>query len=67
MKIKVELVPMGTPNFIMQKMSAGQKQDGFKESPKFALSELDEETLAGLCDEFRAEIFQKAGQIDPVG
>lgn len=35
------------------------------EAPKYALSKLTAETLAELCDQFRAEVFKKAGIIDP--
>jgi len=63
--IKVKLRPLMTPNYAIQEMPAGLKQDGLRELPKFALSELDAETLSDLCDEFRREIFTKAGKSDP--
>jgi hypothetical protein len=33
--------------------------------PKWSLKEVDAETLAKMCDDFRAEIFRKAGKPDP--
>jgi len=38
---------------------------GMVESPKFRLEELDAPDLAKLCDDFRAEVFRKAGKQDP--
>lgn len=64
--IKVELRPFSVPNFVIQVMAPGKRQDGFKEAPSYALSELDADTLSEMCDEFRAEIFKKAGKEDPV-
>lgn len=34
-------------------------------APSYALSDLDADTLSKMCDEFRAEIFEKAGKEDP--
>jgi hypothetical protein len=34
--------------------------------PKWSLKEVDAETLAKMCDDFRAEIFRKAEKPDPV-
>lgn len=65
MKMQIELLPMRVPNFVIQKMPPRPRQEGMVESPKFALAELDADTLAGLCDEFRAEVFAKAGKVDP--
>ena len=66
MKMTVELQPFGTPNYVIQKMAPRPKQDGIVECPKYHLRELDAETLAGLCDQFRREIFEKAGKSDPL-
>ena len=56
----VELKPFMVPNFVTQETPAGRKQDGFKESPKFALHELDADTLQALCDQFTKGVFAKA-------
>ena len=65
MEMKIELIPMWVPNFVLQKMPPRPRQDGFAEGPKFALAELDAATLAGLCDQFRKDVFAKAGKVDP--
>lgn len=61
----IELQPFGTPNFVIQKMAPRPKQEGMIECPKYHLRELDADTLAELCDQFRREIFEKAGMPDP--
>ena len=33
--------------------------------PKWALAEVDAETLATMCEDFRKEVFRKAGKADP--
>lgn len=65
--MKIELQPWTTPDFIMGKMPAGQRQDGFNPdaAPKWHVREVDAETLTEQCDKFRAEIFAKAGKSDP--
>ena len=62
---KLDLHPWTVPNFCIVKMPSRVRQDGLGEAPKFALAEVDAETLAQLCDDFRAEVFRKAGKPDP--
>lgn len=35
--------------------------------PTMHLSELSEDTLSALCDDFRSNVFRLAGKIDPKG
>ncbi len=35
------------------------------ERPKWALQDVPADMLSNLCDQFRAEIFRKSGQVDP--
>jgi len=65
--MKIELQPWMTPNFITGVMPVGKRQDGFNPdaAPKWHIGDVDAETLAEQCDRFRAEIFRKAGKIDP--
>ena len=58
---------MGTPNFVLGIMPAKERQDGFNPdaAPKWALKDVDVETLSMLCDAYRADIFHKAGKNDP--
>lgn len=64
-KIDLELRPFEVPNYVSVNESPSARQEGFIEGRKFHLSELDEETLSGLCDEFRAQVFAKAGKTCP--
>lgn len=63
--MRVRLLPFSTPNYVIAASEPVMRQDGFKEAPKWPLSELDAETLAAMCDDFRAAIFKKAGKPDP--
>ena len=58
---KVELQPFRTPNYVLTKISPKPREEGFKENPKYHLSELDEETLQELCAAFICEVYEKAG------
>lgn len=61
MKSEVKLQPIRVPNYILAEQEQGRRQDGFKEGIKFHVSELDEDTLNDLCDQFRLDLFAKAG------
>lgn len=65
--MKIELQRWQTPNYVTGIMPAGKRQDGFNPDsvPKWHISEVDAETLAEQCDKFRAEVFEKAGKVDP--
>lgn len=61
----VELQPFSVPNYVIQVVPPGQRQDGFREAPKYRLSEIDADTLAEMCDDFRRAVFEKAGITAP--
>jgi len=63
--MKVELQQWQTPNFVRIKMPPRRREDGFREDPCFSLKELEVQDLSNQCDKFRAEIFEKAGKVDP--
>ena len=63
--IKVKLRPFTVPNYVIHEISPGLRQDGFLESPKTALKDLDEQTLAALCEEFIDNVFLKAAKKRP--
>lgn len=46
-------------------MPLGKREDGFKEAPCYPLSDLDSFTLHKLCEDFRDEVFRKAGKEQP--
>jgi hypothetical protein len=63
--MKVELNPWMVPNFVTAKMPPRPRQEGYQEAPAWALKDVDADTLATQCDQFRAEVFRKAGKPDP--
>lgn len=65
MKVELKLKPFQVPNYVFSEHPPILRQEGFQESPKFALNELSEESLSELCDQFRTDIFRKAGKADP--
>lgn len=64
-KMQIEVQPWLVPNFVTGKMPAGNRQDGIVEPPKWALSDVEPDVLASMCNAFRAEVFRKAGKPDP--
>lgn len=61
-KIELDLVPFNVPNFVLVKEKPRKRQEGFAEGMKFRLADLDAATLDKLCEEFKKEIFKKAGK-----
>ena len=63
--IEVKLKPFQVPNFVLVEPTPGRRDEGMKEPSKFHLSDLDSDSLAKLCDEFRKQVFAKAGKTEP--
>lgn len=63
--LEVELLSFKTPNFVRAVGKPGEREDGMQEAPCYPLSDLDPYTLAKMCDQFRDEIFKKAGKHQP--
>jgi len=63
--LQVELQPFQTPNFVRARSKPGLKQDGMQELSCYPLSHLDSLTLDKLCNEFRDDVFRKAGKEQP--
>lgn len=58
---EVELIPFRVPNYVLTKQQPKNKGEGVSfDGPKYHLSELDDETLDKLCDQFRKDVFAKA-------
>ena len=60
----IKLQPFRVPNFVLTDPKIGKREDGFYEKPKYALNELDAATLDLLCEQFREDVFRKAGKMD---
>lgn len=65
MKIELKLQPFKTPYFVLSQVAPKPRDRGFEQVPSFPLSDLDPEALSAMCDEFRAEVFEKAGKQYP--
>ena len=63
--IQVELKPFQTPSYVIVESKAGLRQEGMMEPAGYPLSVVDAETLNKLCNDFRDEVFRKAGKIQP--
>lgn len=62
MTIKIKLKPFKIPSEVCEDIDASK----FKGEPRiYALSDLDPVCLSELCDQFRRDIFKKAGLPDP--
>lgn len=60
MKHEIKLQPFKVPNFVLAHGPARPRQEGFIEPPKFALHELSEATLTEMCEQFKADVLEKA-------
>jgi hypothetical protein len=65
MKMKIQLQPFMVPNYVLALSEPRPRQEGFIEASKWHIREVDEETLSGLCDLFRHDVFMKAEKVDP--
>jgi len=59
-KLNVELIPFNIPNYVIVKRPPRPRNQGFEEGPKYHISELDEDTLNQLCDQFKSDVLAKA-------
>lgn len=63
--IEVSLKPFITPNYVLTDEPPNSREDGYVECRQFRLSELHADTLSKMCDDFRKEVFKKAGKQEP--
>ena len=61
MRHTIELKPFTIPNFVLPVRTVPINES----AESIPLRELSAETLAELCDRFRADVFAKAGKLDP--
>lgn len=59
--LTVKLKPFGIPNYVLSDQNEGLIQHG----QSFPLHEVSAESLALMCDQWRAGVFAKAGKSDP--
>lgn len=64
----MKLKPFQVPNFVILELPNRVRQEGFSgDTPTIPLMNLDVATLDEMCNEFRSEVFRKAGKQDPNG
>jgi hypothetical protein len=64
--MKVKLRPWIAPNFAVPEAPARPREEGIDLSHQgIHVSNIPAETLAEMADEWRAELFRKAGKKDP--
>lgn len=63
--LEVTLKPFTVPNFVLVEEAPVSRGEGFSPSEGIPLSALDSLTLDRLCNQFRAEVFKKAGKEQP--
>lgn len=59
-QIKLEINPFDVPKSVSLKLPVGKRQDGFAKPTSIHLSELDDETLHQLCDDFIINVYKIA-------
>lgn len=61
MKVEIEIQPFTIPNYVILKIpgDSNTRTEGAKTLP---LKELSSETLDKLCEDFKSEVFKKAGK-----
>lgn len=64
MLVEIKLLPFTVPNCVISdKKIDPNNSSSF--SVYFKLEELTEKTLSDLCNEFRRDVFKRAGKVDP--
>jgi hypothetical protein len=62
--VEVAVQPFSIPHFVRRDKKNAGPGDPDAEAA-FELSAIDAQTLSALCDQFRADVFKKAGKTDP--
>lgn len=63
MKIELQLYPFVVPDTVLIKSFPGRRQDGLKIIDRIPLENLNRETIDGLIEEFKNNVYKKAGII----
>lgn len=63
--MNIALRPFTTPNYVLVQRATSDDFWSAIATPSWPLAEVPVEDLAKLCDDFRAEVFKKAGKKDP--
>jgi len=63
--INVTLRGFSTPDCAIPESRPGVRQNGIVPIGSISLSDIEASVLSDLCDQYRAEVFKKAGKPDP--
>lgn len=63
--MNVKFRPWIAPNYAQMEMPPRPRQEGWQDRGSVHVRDIPVEDLAALCDQFRADVFAKAGQEDP--
>lgn len=63
--ITLAVHPFHVPSEVVVESLPLTRQSGFVACPTIALCDVEADTLARMCDDFRHAVFAKAGKADP--
>ncbi len=63
--MQIKLRGFTVPNFVVPEVPPLSREEGFHPSGSIPLGDLDPDTLSDLCDQFRFDVFKRAGKADP--
>jgi len=62
-QVTVKIKPFTVPNYVLVDAKPRPRDEGFlAEDAKYALKDLSSEILNTLCEDFKKEVFKKAGK-----
>lgn len=60
MRVKINIHPFAVPEYVVLETPPSTRQNGAQKAPQMTLGELDDETIAGLCGDFKASVLARA-------
>lgn len=63
MNINIKLKPFSVPNLVLE--DAPPSKSYVTDINSYAINLVDADDLSRMCDEYRKNVFQKAGKTDP--
>ena len=63
--MKITFRPFISPHYALEGLSPHPGEAGFTTISARSIRDIDAETLSQMCDDFRADVFRKAGKADP--
>lgn len=65
MNMEFDVVLFNVPGSVIQTQVRDRLAIEYKQVRSFTLAEISEEILSKLCEQFREDVFKKAGKVDP--